>query len=163
MKLILKNWPPFRDCELTLPRFAVIVGQNGVGKSQLLDAIYGNNGNSMSRRPTELADIVGMMPTKEGALLVECVEAKLHPKRYPERVAQIRALLEKHPLVSVICTCYAPYFVDNVALDEVLVVASNGKESACKFLSEHPNAGRCTVELSTGEFWSSVGEEWVLK
>ena len=60
-------------------------------------------------------------------------------------------------------TTHSPYIVDEVQASEVWVFNTNAKgyvESAR--LSDHPDAERALEVLTTGEFLSAEGEDWVL-
>ena len=56
------------------------------------------------------------------------------------------------------CTIHTrnPYVLDEFPAAQCLIVGPSGK---IKRLLDHPQA-KLIGELSTGEFWSSVGEEW---
>ena len=52
-----------------------------------------------------------------------------------------------------------PYVLDEFPAEQCFIVGQSGNE---KRLLDHPQS-RLLGELSTGEFWSSIGEEWVDK
>jgi hypothetical protein len=56
-----------------------------------------------------------------------------------------------------ICT-RNPYVLDEFQAEQCVIVGPSGKE---KRLLDHPGADRLLGSLSTGEFWSHVGEAWV--
>lgn len=66
--------------------------------------------------------------------------------------------------VQIIATTTSPEVVDAAELDAVLVFA-RGDDGVprCKRLSQHPDAERHGRILRPGEFWTTVGEEWVLE
>jgi hypothetical protein len=51
-----------------------------------------------------------------------------------------------------------PYVLDEFPAEQCFIVGPSGKE---KRLLDHPDADRFLGSLSTGEFWSHVGEAWV--
>ncbi len=66
--------------------------------------------------------------------------------------------------VQIIATTTSPEVVDAAELDAVLVFArSDDGTPRCKRLSQHPDAERHGRLLRPGEFWTTVGEEWVLE
>lgn len=80
----------------------------------------------------------------------------------------------KHPrdfLASIMANrqCYLwtnnPYAVDCYPADQVMVAKFSSLSGLwqCKPLSDHPDWPRWNGEMSAGEFWSFVGEGWVLE
>jgi hypothetical protein len=80
----------------------------------------------------------------------------LHPADIPEAVESLRDIGAGLPPLT-ICT-RNPYVLDAFPADKCFVVGPKGKT---KCLLEHPKAKELLGSLSTGEFWSTVGEEWV--
>jgi hypothetical protein len=81
----------------------------------------------------------------------------LHPADMKEAVEAMREAGAGLPPLT-ICT-RNPYVLDEFPADKCFVVGLSGK---VKRLLDHPQA-KLLGELSTGEFWSSVGEDWVDK
>ena len=76
----------------------------------------------------------------------------------------LRTLLTSRPEVQVVCTSHSPDLLDQVALEEVRVMALDKDGYArCRRLSDHPESERWRKMLRTGEFWASVGEDWLLE
>jgi formate-dependent nitrite reductase cytochrome c552 subunit len=62
----------------------------------------------------------------------------------------------------IFATCHSPYMIDHFKADEVIVTCplDDGMSIAAP-LSRHPDYERWKDELSTGDFWRTVGEAWV--
>ena len=84
--------------------------------------------------------------------LVEIDKDDVHPA---DLVAHVAKLREEDDTAVVLTN--NPYVVDRFRADEVTVVGETG----AKLLSEHPEFATWSSVLMPGEFWSSVGEDWV--
>jgi ABC-type transport system involved in cytochrome c biogenesis ATPase subunit len=94
-------------------------------------------------------------------ILLDDVELGLHPAAQRNLVRQLKALQEQH-LCQIILTTHSPYVIDELEADQVWLLnhAKNGTVAARK-LSDHPRAKEALSVLTTGEFWSSEGEDWL--
>jgi hypothetical protein len=82
----------------------------------------------------------------------------LHPLDIHEAAEALRvAWVSSSPL-----TIYTrnPYVLDEFPAKQCFIVGPSGK---MKRLLDHPDADKLLDCLSTGEFWSTVGEAWVDK
>lgn len=96
-------------------------------------------------------------------LLLDDIEQGLHPKAQRELVQQLNRIMEERPELQIVATTHSPYIVDELEPEEVVLLALNAEGSSeVKRLSDHPRAGEALEVLTTGEFWSAEGEEWVL-
>jgi predicted ATPase len=97
-------------------------------------------------------------------VLIDDLERSLHPKALSDLVAQIRAVQEQRPGLQIIATSHSPYLIDCVGADEVLLTSldDNGY-SVVRSLTDHPEYERWKGFMAPGEFWSSVGEDWIIK
>ena len=97
-------------------------------------------------------------------LLIDDLESGLHPEAQEKLVGQIREIQKQFPDLQVIATTHSPYIINECKPKEVIIMASD-TEGFCvaERLSEHPKADRMLKVLTTGEFWSSEGENWVAK
>ena len=76
---------------------------------------------------------------------------------------QFRALRRVRPELQIILTTHSPYIVDELLPEEVWMLAEDNQgRAAAKRLSDHPDVQRVKGVLTTGEFWSAEGEEWIL-
>ncbi len=97
-------------------------------------------------------------------VLLDDIDAALHSAAQAELVRAIRSILAARPEVQIICTSHSPDLLDNVTFEEIRVMALDRDGYAkCARLSDHPESGRWSGMLRTGEFWSSVGEDWLVE
>lgn len=60
-------------------------------------------------------------------------------------------------------TTHSPYIVDELESSAVCVMATNqAGEVVAQSLAQHPDAQKALQVLTTGEFLSAEGENWVL-
>jgi hypothetical protein len=142
VKIQIKDLPPLQDGELEIKSKMCIVGYNGVGKSRLLNYIFSKTGKFV---------------------ILDNVLAGTHHRSLKEKWDQIWMA---DPSWSYICSSHNPYFVDLLPAECILVMASpdllNGP-TKWKWLSEHPAYVQyARYGIKSGEFWSDVGEKWVL-
>ncbi|MEM6646373.1 MAG: AAA family ATPase [Bacteroidota bacterium] len=97
-------------------------------------------------------------------LLIDDVEQGLHPEAQRELIQQLRKLLDVFPELQIVMTTHSPYVADELEPEEIyLIKADTDGIAQAKRLSEHPDAHEALKLLTTGEFWSAVGEDWVLE
>lgn len=95
-------------------------------------------------------------------VLADDIDKSLHPGAQAELVRCIRGILDARPELQIVCTTHSPYLLDHVEQEEVLVMALDAEGHAvCRSLSDHPESQRWREMLRTGEFWASVGEDWL--
>lgn len=104
-----------------------------------------------------------MGPTRPKLVLLDDIDHGLHPKAQQEFVRMIRKLLEQQPDLQIVATTHSPYLLDCLEAKEVrlTVLADNGA-AVCSPLQNHPHFPRWKEEMTPGEFWSTVGEKWVV-
>lgn len=102
-------------------------------------------------------------PTCPKLLLLDDIDRALHPKAQVVLVERLRVILERNPDLQIIATTHSPYLVDQFAPSDVCLLArdANG-HTHTKTLDAHPDHSQFADKLSPGEFWASVGEDWVL-
>jgi hypothetical protein len=95
-------------------------------------------------------------------LLLENIESALHPRALKTFVAQLKAVLAREPTLQIVATSHSPYLIDSCEPEEVLLtaIAPDGS-SHCAPLSAHPDFEKWRKDMTAGEFWSTVGEDWV--
>jgi predicted ATPase len=95
-------------------------------------------------------------------VLIDDVEQALHPWAQRGLVEQFRALQNARPALQLILTTHSPYIIDELKPEEVWMLAEDqtGGAVAKRFI-DHPDLERAKGVLTTGEFWSSEGEEWI--
>ena len=103
-------------------------------------------------------------PSCPRVLLLDDLEQGLHPKAQRELVQQLKKIMGERPELQVVATTHSPYIVDELEPEDVQLLALSEKGSSeVKRLSDHPRAGEALEILTTGEFWSAEGEEWVVE
>lgn len=146
---------PLAVCRLVgHDRFATHLSRQSVANAPYLWAAYAAL-DSLHR----LAELRLPQPP---VLLLPDLGLGLHPAAQT-RLA--RGLFHDAPgPVQIIATTTSPEVVDAAELDAVLVFARGDDGTPrCKRLSQHPDAERHGRLLRPGEFWMTVGEEWVLE
>lgn len=103
-----------------------------------------------------------MSPERPRLLLLDNLERGLHPKALGDLVKQLRAILERHPEIQIVATSHSPYLLDHVDPKEVRC-GTIGPDGYARFatLSDHPDFARWKESMRPGEFWSTVGDQWV--
>jgi len=97
-------------------------------------------------------------------ILVDDIEQGLHPKAQRELVGVLKRLLDERPELQIVATTHSPYVVDELDASDVWVLAANQDgETKARRLSDHPDAKKALEVLTTGEFLSAEGEDWVLE
>ena len=94
--------------------------------------------------------------------LIDDIERGLHPKALSTYIAQLRILQEQNPELQIIATSHSPYLLDYLKAEEVLLTSlSDDGYTTVKPLTDHPDYERWRQVLDPGEFWSTVGEDWI--
>ena len=96
-------------------------------------------------------------------ILLDDIEAGLHPLAQRQLMQVLKDFAEKHDR-QIILTSHSPYIIDELAPEDVWVMNMDQEGvSHAKRLSEHPDAKRGLEVLTTGEFLSAEGEDWVIE
>ncbi|MCU0698164.1 MAG: AAA family ATPase [Myxococcaceae bacterium] len=96
-------------------------------------------------------------------ILLDDVDRGLHPTAQKALIDQLRGVLKARPELKIICTTHSPYIVSNFEPSEVRVLGRNKTtgDTVCKRLDQHPKIDEYKRFLDAGEYWASVGEDWV--
>jgi AAA domain, putative AbiEii toxin, Type IV TA system/AAA ATPase domain len=95
-------------------------------------------------------------------LLLDDIDRALHPKAQQQLVESLRKLSERG--VQTIATTHSPYLVLHLEYDEVRAMTlSDAGGALMGKLTEHPEYGRWSEHMSTSEFWTVFGEQWLTK
>lgn len=95
-------------------------------------------------------------------LLLDDIDRGLHPRAQREIVQLVRKIVDNDPQLQVVCTTHSPYVVDEFEPESVVVLKlDDGGATHARRLSEHPDIDQWRKMMQAGEFWSSVGEDWV--
>lgn len=102
------------------------------------------------------------MPNPPQIILLDDLDRGLHPSAQAALIRGLRAILESQPELQIIATSHSPYLLDNFQAEEVQVMTftSEGQVAAAR-LDTHPEWLEWKGRLQTGEFWATVGEDWV--
>lgn len=97
-------------------------------------------------------------------VLIDDLERGLHPRAVHDLVKTLRKLQEVNPQLQIIATSHSPYVLDQLKPHEVRVVTRDAElGTVVGRLSDHPNFEKWQSAMLPGEFWSHVGEDWLLK
>lgn len=108
-----------------------------------------------------LTVIVEESPT---LLLLDDIERALHPRALGELVDVLRDLLDELPELQILATSHSPYLLDHMRPEEIwLTNLDDQGRTVAKRLDEHQEFEIWKDEMSPGEFWSYVGEDWLLE
>lgn len=103
-------------------------------------------------------------PSLPKILLMDDIDHGLHLSAQLELLKAIRAVLSLRPEVQIICTTHSPYFLHDVKVEEVRVMALDAEgHTVIKPLAEHPQIDEWRTAMTAGELWANLGEEWVLE
>lgn len=103
-------------------------------------------------------------PSCPRLVLMDDIDSALHSRAQAELVRCIRSIIGSRKDCQVVCTTHSPYLLDHVGLEEVRVMGlDQDGHAVCRSLADHPEAARFHRVLRTGEFWASVGEDWLLE
>lgn len=96
-------------------------------------------------------------------ILIDDTERALHPLAQQGLVHLLRDAIERsNGSLQVIATTHSPYLIDACEPGEVCAFGRKADGTAAVLaLTEHPEAKKWLELLEPGEFWTSVGEEWV--
>jgi len=112
-----------------------------------------------------LLTIIGAVRGRPMTVMLDDLDRALHPRAQRQLVEHLHQLLAKRPELQIIATSHSPYLVEYLAYEEVLAMtqAPDDGRSVIAPLAAHPDAARWREEMSAGEFWSTVGERWLIQ
>jgi predicted ATPase len=101
-------------------------------------------------------------PQQPRVVLIDDLDRALHPRAQRQFVESLRQWLDQRNDLQVIATTHSPYLLDALEPDEVTLTTLNDEGfTACAPLRDHRDFPKWKDEMSPGEFWSAVGEDWV--
>lgn len=96
-------------------------------------------------------------------VMLDGLETSLHPRAQRDLIHQLRKVTKQKTSAQILFTTHSPYIVDELSPEEVYLLNTDEEGIArSKRLSEHPDADRALDILTTGEFWSAEGEDWIV-
>ncbi len=97
-------------------------------------------------------------------VLLDDLDRALHPKAQKSVVEVLRTLLQQHSDMQIVATSHSPYLLDHLRPEEVrLTTLRDDGSAAVGRLDQHPEFERWREEMTPGEFWSVVGEKWLVE
>lgn len=94
-------------------------------------------------------------------ILIDEIERGLHPRALGELISHLRRLAKDFN-AQILATSHSPYLLDALETDEVRLTGFLEDGSATiRKLSDHPEFDRWKDVMTPGEFWSTVGEDWI--
>jgi predicted ATPase len=100
----------------------------------------------------------------ESIVLVDHLDASLHPSTQRCLIEEIRKLLDLRPNLQIIAASHSPYLLDSLEFDEVrLTTLRDNGTVACGRLIDHPEFERWKDEMTPGEMWAMFGEKWLVE
>lgn len=103
-----------------------------------------------------------MSPKQPNLILLDDIEQGLHPQAQRDLITVFQEIIAENPTLQIIFSTHSPYIVDELKPSQVHVLSSRHDGFAMsKRLDAHPDVKWASGVLTTGEFWSAEGEEWV--
>ncbi|MFP2927400.1 AAA family ATPase [Pyxidicoccus sp. 3LG] len=109
-----------------------------------------------------LAVVLG--PAQPHLLLLDDIELALHPAAQARLIEVLRKIQKHKPELQTVATSHSPFILNYLAPEEVRMtfLAENGF-ARCEKLTAHPEFEKWKGLMAPGEFWSTVGEDWIGK
>ena len=139
---------------MTKELFFTIAGSSGIPSSEAGVGIL----NVLALITTLLA------PNRPNVVLLDSLEQCLHPLAQRHLMTVIKKIqnLPGNGDLQIILTTHSPYVVDGLDPEDVWIMAMNNEGTTlASRLSEHPELAEGECVLSTGELWSTLGEDWI--
>ncbi len=97
-------------------------------------------------------------------LLMDDIDKGLHPRAIASLVEILKSIMEQRSDLQIIATTHSPYLLDQIPVESVICmhVADDGYARA-KPLTDHPEYPRWKGVMTAGEFWGTMGDEWVIR
>lgn len=102
-------------------------------------------------------------PNRPQVILLDDLDRGLHPGAMGDLIRVLRSFLDVHPEMQIVATTHSPYLVDCVNPGEVrLTTTRENGTVVVGTLLDHPEYARWKETMLPGEFWSMVGEKWLI-
>lgn len=103
-------------------------------------------------------------PNRPKLILLDNIDAGLHPRAGGELIGQLRKIMSNEPDLQIVVTTHSPYVLDHFQPQEIrLMTSDDAGHAIIGSLTDHPQFERWKEEMLPGEFWSTVGEDWLKK
>lgn len=102
-------------------------------------------------------------PARPKTVLLDDLDRALHPRAQASIIAVIRGVQRAAGGIQVICTSHSPYLLDCLEPQEVRIMkVTDSGLALCRKLTDHPDWEKWKGSMRPGEFWGSVGEDWIV-
>lgn len=91
-------------------------------------------------------------------LLLDDIDRGLHPKAQRALIQHIQKVAGR---VQIITSTHSPYILDELPPESVRVVRAGAGGTRVRALIEHPEWQEWRASMTSGEFWTYVGEDWL--
>lgn len=103
-------------------------------------------------------------PERHQLVLLDHIEAGIHPRAQGDLVRQIENILAFDPKLQIVATSDSPVLLDHLSGESIRVHCQLADGSVrIKSLTSHPEWPLLQHDLRPGEFWLHVGEDWVVE
>jgi ABC-type branched-subunit amino acid transport system ATPase component len=150
-----------------------LVERNGSASPRILDKLLVDFDSANGVPSVALSDgtlyVLGLLTILYGSdrprlLLCDDLDHGLHPKAQMELIRVLRELIDAVPDLQIIATSHSLYVLDELPESAIRVMTSGpGGGAVVGRLSDHHEYKTWKESMSPGEFWSHVGEDWLLK
>ncbi len=101
-------------------------------------------------------------PGSPRLVLIDDIDHGLHPQAQMKFVDLLKDMLEQIPDLQIIATTHSSFILHRLEPNQVRVTGRGADGySICKRLTDHPKYAKWSGEMSPGEFWSHLGDDWV--
>lgn len=104
--------------------------------------------------------VVLQQPNPPRILLMDDIDRALHPRAQRTLIRQLKAIAATGGTTLVVST-HSPYVLDEVAPECVRVVRGGPGGTKVQALTAHEEWSRWADQMTPGEFWAYVGEDWL--
>ena len=103
-------------------------------------------------------------PNQPRLVLLDDIDRGLHPKAQEDLVDLLRKLLDQYSEMQIVATSHSPYLLDHLRPEEVrLTTLKDDGSAVCGRLDDHREFKKWKETMTPGEFWSVVGENWLVE
>jgi predicted ATP-dependent endonuclease of OLD family len=89
------------------------------------------------------------------------IDRGLHPKAQRTLIRQLKMIAANKAGPQLIVSTHSPYILDELPAESVRVVRSVNGGTRIRALVEHPEWQEWKSSMTSGEFWTYVGEDWM--
>jgi predicted ATPase len=94
-------------------------------------------------------------------VILDDVDRGLHPRAQRALVQQLKTIAADHEGPRLIVSTHSPYILDELPAESVRVVRSVQGATEIRALVDHPEWQEWQTSMTSGEFWTYVGEDWM--